>query len=50
MLPSRSTKGDFSQAVYDHNVIWEIQGGTVGKATRLLTEEEEREYIQMYFE
>ncbi|WP_066187982.1 DUF6241 domain-containing protein [Gracilibacillus timonensis] len=34
--------GDFSQAVSDHNRVWNLQGGTVGEATRLLTEEEEQ--------
>nr|WP_241680103.1 DUF6241 domain-containing protein [Metabacillus mangrovi] len=41
----RWEKGDFSKAVEDHNQIWSLQNGTVGKATRLLTEQEEREYI-----
>lgn len=36
--------GDFSNAVSDHNSIWDLQGGTVGEATRLLTEEVEAEY------
>lgn len=37
--------GDFSEVDYDHNQIWEIQGGTVGKATGILSLEEEQEYI-----
>ncbi|MDG5789853.1 DUF6241 domain-containing protein [Evansella sp. AB-P1] len=41
--------GDFSQAVEDHNSIWRLQNGTIGKATRLLTEEEEKEYIMKHF-
>ncbi|MDQ0252659.1 hypothetical protein J2S74_000031 [Evansella vedderi] len=41
--------GDFSQAVEDHNRIWTLQGGTVGKATRLLTPEEEQAYINYHF-
>ncbi|ETI69413.1 DUF6241 domain-containing protein [Neobacillus vireti] len=42
--------GDFSKAVSDHNKIWNLQGGTVGKATRLLREEEEAEYRKENFE
>ncbi|GEN53487.1 MULTISPECIES: DUF6241 domain-containing protein [Halobacillus] len=37
---------DFSNAVADHNTIWEMQRGTIGKAKRLLTPEEEDEYIK----
>ncbi|WP_147535160.1 DUF6241 domain-containing protein [Bacillus marasmi] len=33
--------GDFSHAVSDHNMIWNLQGGTIGEATRLLAENEE---------
>ena len=46
----RWQKGDFSQADEDHNRIWRLQGGTVGEATRLLTPEEEAEYIRKHFE
>lgn len=46
----RWSKGDFSHAVEDHNVIWEMQGGedsrNAGRATRLLTAEEEKQYIE----
>jgi hypothetical protein len=43
------TRGDFSNAVSAHNKIWEYQNGTVGKATRLLTASEEKEYIKKNF-
>ncbi len=46
---SRWQKGDFSKADLDHNAIWELQGGTIGKATGLLTEEEELAYIEKHF-
>jgi hypothetical protein len=36
----RWQENDFSNAVEDHNEIWNLQDGTIGKATRLLTEEE----------
>lgn len=48
----RWSKGDFSHAVDDHNKIWEMQGGKdgdSGKAIRLLTPQEETEYIEQFF-
>lgn len=49
----RWSKGDFSNAVDDHNEMWKIhQDGNEnapGKATRLSTPEEEGYYIQRYF-
>ncbi|MBT2654199.1 hypothetical protein J7E81_02935 [Bacillus sp. ISL-18] len=42
-------RGDFSNAVEVHNKIWEWQGGNIGKATRLLTPQEEKEYIKKNF-
>lgn len=38
--------GDFSRIDKDHNVIWELQGGTVGEATGIMSEEEEDKYIK----
>ncbi|WGG45425.1 DUF6241 domain-containing protein [Rossellomorea sp. DA94] len=38
-------EGDFSDAVSDHNTIWRIQDGTVGKATSLLSPKEEEAYL-----
>ncbi|WP_409367994.1 DUF6241 domain-containing protein [Lysinibacillus sp. 38-6] len=50
----RWSKGDFSNAVDDHNKIWKMhQGGNEnapGKASRLSTPEEEGYYIKEYFE
>lgn len=43
------TKGDFSNAVEDHNRIWNYKDGNVGKAERLLTPVEEQEYIEKMF-
>ncbi|WP_044747076.1 DUF6241 domain-containing protein [Bacillus alveayuensis] len=45
---SRWKDGDFSQADQDHNEIWRLQGGTVGKATGVLTKEEEEAYLEKY--
>lgn len=39
----------FSNAVHAHNAIWNIKGGTLGKAERLLTPEEEARYIKENF-
>jgi len=40
-------KGDFSQAVEEHNDMWERAGGsTNGKAYRLATPEEEKAYLE----
>lgn len=41
--------GNFEDAVEIHNRIWEWQGGNIGRATRLLTEEEEQQYIEENF-
>ena len=46
---TRWAEGDFSLAVDDHNVIWEIQGGGIGEAERLLTPEEEQAFIEKHF-
>ncbi|WP_059104271.1 DUF6241 domain-containing protein [Shouchella shacheensis] len=42
-------EGDFSNAVEVHNTVWGWEGGTVGEATRLLTEEEEEQFIEENF-
>ncbi|MBM7552221.1 DUF6241 domain-containing protein [Thalassobacillus pellis] len=39
-------EGNFDNAVNAHNRIWQLQGGTIGKATGLLSEAEEQEYIE----
>lgn len=41
--------GDFVNAVDVHNKIWHLHGGTIGKASRLMTPEEEAAYIQAHF-
>ena len=41
--------GDFSESVKAHNAVWKLQGGTIGKAKRLLTTEEELKYIRSEF-
>lgn len=43
-------KGDFSNAVHTHNEIWDMQNGTIGEATDLLSEAEEEKYIETHFD
>ncbi|MFC3041506.1 DUF6241 domain-containing protein [Virgibacillus xinjiangensis] len=39
-------EGDFSTADADHNAVWELQGGTVGKASGVMDPEEEQAYLE----
>ncbi|SEI91957.1 hypothetical protein SAMN04488127_0791 [Bhargavaea ginsengi] len=41
--------GDFSEADEDHNYIWKLQNGTLGKARGLLSKEEELLFIEEWF-
>ncbi|RWZ55335.1 hypothetical protein EQV77_11880 [Halobacillus fulvus] len=43
-------EGDFSNAVDVHNQIWKEKDGTVGEALRLMTADEEQEYVEEHFE
>lgn len=47
---NRWAKEDFSDADKDHNRIWDLQGGTVGKATGVMSLKEEQEYLEKYKE
>lgn len=38
-------KKNFNEVDQDHNSVWNLQGGTVGEATGILTEEEEKDYV-----
>ncbi|MEK4198844.1 DUF6241 domain-containing protein [Cytobacillus sp. FSL K6-0265] len=44
------SKGDFSNVDNDHNYFWSLQNGTIGKATGILSPEEEAAFIEKYFE
>lgn len=46
---TRWAKGDFSQIVEDHNTIWSLQDGNVGKATGKLSASQEQRFINKYF-
>ncbi|WP_456273111.1 DUF6241 domain-containing protein [Bacillus sp. AK031] len=39
-------EGNFSEADHDHNEIWTMLGGTVGRAEGLLSNEEEQAYLR----
>ena len=41
--------GDFSNAVSVHNTIWDWHNGTVGRATGLMSQEQEAEYVESHF-
>ncbi|MFC6041085.1 DUF6241 domain-containing protein [Paenisporosarcina macmurdoensis] len=47
---TRWSENDFSQIDLEHNQIWESQGGTIGRATGILSYEEEVKYIEQYYE
>lgn len=46
---NRWANNDFTRADDDHNAIWDLQEGNVGKASGLLSIEEERAFIKKYF-
>ncbi|MEQ2468014.1 DUF6241 domain-containing protein [Niallia sp. CLA-SR-H024] len=46
---SKWKAGDFRTADEDHNALWRLQDGTIGKATGILSEEEEQEFIEKTF-
>ncbi|WP_033542103.1 DUF6241 domain-containing protein [Planococcus sp. CAU13] len=41
--------GNFSNAVNVHNTIWKWHNGNVGRATGLMTPEQEAEYVEKHF-
>ncbi|MDW0118730.1 DUF6241 domain-containing protein [Sporosarcina thermotolerans] len=46
---NRWAENDFSNADKEHNIIWEMQSGTIGRAYGVLSYEEELEFIQKHF-
>ena len=48
-IMSRWKTGDFSRVDKDHNTIWQLQGGTVGEAVGIMSEEEERWFVKKNF-
>jgi len=47
---TRWYNGDFSEIDVEHNIIWSMQGGNVGRATGILSYEEEIQYIEQNFD
>lgn len=43
-------QGNFENSVELHNHVWIKLGGTVGKAEKLMTEKQEKKYIEEHFE
>lgn len=43
-------QGDFSNAVSVHNTIWNWHKGTVGRATGLMSQEQEEQYVKSHFQ
>lgn len=48
-MVSRWEKGQFNQVDDDHNFIWSLQGGSIGRATGILTDQQEQEFIENNF-
>ncbi|MBO0587167.1 DUF6241 domain-containing protein [Sporosarcina sp. E16_8] len=46
---NRWASNDFTRADKDHNAIWDLQEGNIGKASGLLSIEEERAFIKKHF-
>ncbi|WP_050615206.1 DUF6241 domain-containing protein [Bacillus testis] len=42
-------KGDFTGIDEDHNKLWKLQKGNIGKATGILSPQEEKEFIEANF-
>ncbi|WP_080844532.1 DUF6241 domain-containing protein [Cytobacillus gottheilii] len=47
---NRWANNDFSRVDHDHNAIWDLQGGTIGKATGILSVEEEKAFIEEHYD
>ena len=46
---SRWENGQFDQVDEEHNFIWGLQGGSIGRATGILSEQQEQEFIKNNF-
>ncbi|QUW22590.1 hypothetical protein JSQ81_03120 [Sporosarcina sp. Marseille-Q4063] len=44
-IVTRWKDGNFNRVDKDHNAIWKLQGGTIGKAYGIMSEEEERWFV-----
>ncbi|WP_394119824.1 DUF6241 domain-containing protein [Planococcus donghaensis] len=45
----RWKNGQFDQVDDEHNFIWGMQGGSIGRATGILSEQQEKEFIENNF-
>lgn len=48
-MANRWTNEDFSSADKDHNYLWKLLDGNIGKANRVFSREEEAEFIEKTF-
>jgi len=46
---TRWSENDFSEIDREHNEIWELQDGNIGRATGILSHEEELKFIEKYY-
>lgn len=46
----RWSKNDFSKIDKDHNKVWNLQGGNIGRATGILSHDEELKFIEKYYD
>lgn len=47
---NRWANNDFSKVDHEHNAIWELQNGTIGRATGILSADEEKAFIEEHFD
>lgn len=43
-------EGNFDSVDRDHNSIWSLQNGTIGKATGIMSAEQEKEFVEKVFD
>ena len=46
---NRWADNDFSRADKDHNAVWSLQGGNVGRAKGIISFEEEKDFIKEHY-
>jgi hypothetical protein len=48
-MPKKWEAGDFSSIDKDHNFLWDIEGGNIGKAKGILSAADEKKFIEQTF-
>ncbi|OCA87454.1 DUF6241 domain-containing protein [Pseudobacillus wudalianchiensis] len=49
LITEKWKQGDFSEVDKDHNFFWKLQNGNIGKAFGVVSEEEEKQFIENNF-